>query len=235
MSQRFIRPGALAWFFFITGFATTMALGIWQVQRMHEKEALLARIATAQAADPVTAIPATQEELNALEFHFVNLSGIWLGEAEFHVAARYFKGTVGYHIFRPLMLEDGRVALVNLGWVPAANKDASTRPQTKVSGKTTVKTMVRIGPDRNYFTPANQPEKNMWFGRDVEDMAAYADIKNMIPATFDIIGTQDRAVLPIPSTGAVNLRNDHLSYIITWFGIALGILVIFTLAHRKPA
>lgn len=235
MTSRFVKPTPLAWFFFITGFATTVALGMWQVQRLQQKETLIARIEAAQAVAPITTIPAKESELDALEFHFVKLKGVWLGETEFHVAARYFKGTVGYHIFRPLMLEDGRVALVNLGWVPAAKKDFETRPETKRSGGTELTTMVRIGPDRNYFTPINQPQKNMWFGRDADDMAAYADIKNMIPATFDVIGAQDVKNLPVPATGEIAIRNDHLSYIVTWFGIAAGILVIFTLAHRKKS
>lgn len=233
MSARYNKPNKIAWFFFITGFATTMALGIWQVQRLEEKEALIARIKIAQEAAPVTTIPDNETALKDLEFHYVKLKGIWLGDAEFHVAARYFKGNVGYHIFRPLMLADGRVALINRGWVPAAKKDMTTRSETKVHGKVALKAMVRIGADRNYFTPMNQPEKNMWFGRDVDDMAKYADIKNVIPATFDVIGEQDTKTLPIPSTGEIALRNDHLSYIVTWFGIALGILVIFTLYHRK--
>lgn len=235
MSTRFVKPNALAWFFFIAGFATTMALGVWQVQRLEQKETLIARIKTAQEQTPVTTIPAKESALDALEFHYVKFKGIWLGDREFHVAARYFKGTVGYHIFRPLMLEDGRVALINRGWVPAAKKDAETRPETRVSGAAEFTAMVRIGPDRNYFTPANQPDKNMWFGRDVDAMADYADIKNVIPATFDVIGAQDTKTLPIPATGEISIRNDHLSYIITWFGIAAGILVIFTLAHRKKA
>lgn len=230
-----MKPSLLAWFFFITGFATTVALGLWQVQRLQQKETLIGRIKAAQAVAPITVIPAKESAIDALEFHFVELKGVWLGEAEFHVAARYFNGTVGYHIFRPLMLEDGRVALVNLGWVPAAKKDVETRLETKRSGKAELKAMVRIGPDRNYFTPINQPEKNMWFGRDEDDMAAYADIKNVIPATFDVIGEQDVKHLPVPATGAIALRNDHVSYIITWFGIAAGILVIFILAHRKKS
>ncbi len=55
------------------------------------------------------------------------------------------------------------------------------------------------------------------------------------PAMLDIVGEQDIKHLPVPSNGTIRLRNDHLSYVITWYGIALGILVIFLVYHRKKA
>jgi surfeit locus 1 family protein len=79
----------------------------------------------------------------------------------------------------------------------------------------------------------HQPEKNIWFGRDVAAMADSAKITNVIPVMVDIVGEQDAKRLPVPSDGTIRLRNDHLSYIITWYGIALGILVIFVVYHRK--
>lgn len=225
------RPTMLAWFFFIAGLITTVSLGIWQVQRLSEKEALIARIEAAQASE-VSDIPTSEAELMALEFHRVKLTGTWLPEHEFHIAARYYKSEVGYHILTPLLLDDGRIALVNRGWVSADKKESDTRPQSAVSGKEQITAMLRIGADRNYFTPPSQPEKNMWFGRDVSQMAAHANLDRVIPATFDAIFTPEKGVLPVPSSGEIKLRNDHLSYIITWFGIALGMVVIFVLAHR---
>jgi surfeit locus 1 family protein len=60
-------------------------------------------------------------------------------------------------------------------------------------------------------------------------------VKNVLPAMVDAVGPQDTAKLPVPSDGDIKVYNEHLSYIITWYLIALGILVIFILAHRKKA
>lgn len=234
MWNNYVKPTRAAWFFFITGLITTLALGTWQVQRLQWKTALIAEIEAAHNAAPITELPKTATAMDALEFRRVQLQGAWLGSHEFHIAARYFKGEMGYHILTPFQLSDGRIVLVNRGWVPSAKKELATRPDTAVADEATITGMVRIGADRNYFTPLSQPAKNMWFGRDVAQMAASAKLENVIPElSIDVIGVQDKTRLPVAATGEVHLRNDHLSYVITWYGIALGMLVIFRLAHRK--
>jgi surfeit locus 1 family protein len=155
------------------------------------------------------------------------------GAVEFHLAPRYWRDQFGYSIITPFKLADDRVVMVNRGWVPAKKKDAATRPETAVKGRATINGLVRVGAERNYMSPPNQPEKNIWFGRDVAAMADSAKITNVIPVMVDIVGEQDAKRLPVPSDGTIRLRNDHLNYIITWYGIALGILVIFVVYHRK--
>lgn len=230
---RFHKPRPVAWAFFIAGMAVTLGLGTWQVQRLAWKEGLIATIAQANADTPLTTLPNDEAALKPLEFRRVNLKGQWLANVEFTLVPRYFQGTLGYWIITPLKLTDGRVLLVNRGWVPAKQKEANTRPETAVHGSATVNGLLRVGRERSYFTPKNQPEKNLWFGRDIAEMAAEANLPNVIPAMLDVVGTQDVAHLPVPSDGIIRLRNDHLSYILTWYGIALGILVIFVVYHRK--
>ena len=229
----FVRPRFIAWFFFIRAFSTCVALGTWQVERLKWKEGIIAALAEANAQDALTRLPKTEAELKPLQFRKVTLTGTWRGDVEFHLAPRYYRDKFGYHVITPFKLADDRVVLVNRGWVPAKKKEPSERPETRVRGRATINGLVRIGAERNYMSPPNQPEKNIWFGRDAEAMAASANLKNLIPAMVDVVGLQDVKQLPVPSDGTIRLKNDHLSYIITWYGIALGILVIFVLYHRK--
>ncbi len=229
MRASFTKPTKAAWFFFLTGMITTVSLGIWQIQRLEEKTALIARIEQAQQGEAVSDIPREEAALRALEFYPVTLTGMWVRDVHFTIAARYFRGTVGYHLLQPLTLADGRVALVNRGWIAPEMKD---RPPLE-SGRARLTATLRIGADRNWFTPESQPEKNMWFGRDVAAMSAHAGLKQIVPATFDVIAPIVKGEFPVPSGGEIKLRNDHLSYILTWFGIALGMIVIFVLSHRK--
>ena len=232
---QFNRPRPVAWFFFLAAFGTCMALGTWQVQRLEWKEGLIAEIAAANESAPLTALPQTAEELEKLQFHKVTLSGTWVADTEFHITPRYYRDQYGYHLIAPMKLADGRTLLVNRGWISAKKKEADSRPETRVKGKATITGLVRTGAERSYFTPPSQPEKNLWFGRDIEQMANHASLKNPVPAMVDRIGEQKADQLPIPSDGTIRLRNDHLSYILTWYGIALGILVIFLVYHRKKA
>ncbi|MGJ0425261.1 SURF1 family protein [Methylocystis sp.] len=242
----FTRPRPVAWFFFLLAFGTCMVLGTWQVQRLQWKENLIAEIAEANAQEPLKALP-TNDALAAAQFRTVRVSGTWLPEQEFHLTPRYYRNQFGYGIVTPLKLADGRILLVNRGWVPGKKKLPETRPETAVKGKANFLGLIRTDADRNYFTPPNQPQKNIWFGRDAMEMADYAQLKNAAPAIVDIItpsaplthadakvtDAEPAPKLPVPSDGQIRLRNDHLSYIITWYGIALGILVIFLVYHRK--
>jgi surfeit locus 1 family protein len=232
---QFNRPRPVAWFFFLAAFGTCMALGTWQVQRLEWKQGLIAEIAAANESAPLTALPQTAEELEKLQFHKVTLSGTWVADTEFHITPRYYRDQFGYHLVTPLKLAAGHSVLVNRGWIPAKKKEADTRPETRLKGKATITGLVRTGAERSYFTPPSQPEKNLWFGRDIEQMATHASLKNTIPAMLDLIGEQKAEQLPIPSDGTIRLRNDHVSYILTWYGIGLGILVIFLVYHRKKA
>lgn len=236
----FVRPRPVAWFFFLAAFGTCVALGSWQVERLKWKEGIIAALAEANAGATLTALPVDEAELKPLQFRKISLKGTWVnapqgtpGAVEFHLAPRYWQDKFGYAIVTPFKLADDRVVMVNRGWVPAKKKEASTRPETAVKGRATINGLVRIGAERNYMSPPNQPEKNIWFGRDVAAMADAANIKNVVPAMVDIVGEQDAKQLPVPSDGTIRLKNDHLSYILTWYGIALGILVIFVVYHRK--
>lgn len=232
MLEHFHKPRPLAWFFFIAAFATTVGLGTWQVKRLEWKQGLIAAIESGRSQPPLTALPSDPAELEARNFTPVEVRGRWLDQ-EFHIYPRFFRGHRGYFVVTPLALEDGRTLLVNRGWVPEALKKPESRPDSQVRGSGVVDGLLRVGADRNGLTPPNSPDENIWFGRDAEEMGAYGKLPQIIPAMVDLVGEQDPARLPVPSDGEIKLRNDHLSYIITWYGIALGVLVIFLLYHRK--
>lgn len=229
----FIRPRPVAWFFFLSAFATTLALGSWQVHRLQWKQGLITKIEAARDEAPLTALPETEAELSPLNFYPVSIGGTWVEGVEFHITPRFFQGKLGYFLISPLMLPDGRTLLINRGWIPAAAKDPESRPGTLVEGRGAVRGILRVGDERNGLTPENDPSDNIWFGRDIEAMAAHVNLPRPVPAMVDVVGVQDVERLPIPSDGTIKLRNDHLSYILTWYGIALGILTIFILYHRK--
>lgn len=235
--SRFTRPTPIAWLLFIGALVTTVGLGTWQVARLQWKENLIGTIEHARTEAPLTEaqLPTTEEGWKEKNFWPVKLTGTWDSMIEYHLAPRYYQSKLGYHLVQPLQLKDKRILLVNRGWIPADMKDIGLRPHSIGVGKETITGMIRYGDERNRFTPDNQMEKNVWFGRDVKAMADFYEVKNVQPAMIDLVGTVVKEKLPYPSDGAIRLRNDHLTYIITWYSIALSILVIFVLAHRKKA
>lgn len=230
MFSRFHRPTPLFLLFSVGGVIVLLGLGTWQLQRLAWKEELIAKVEHAARDAPLQKLPYDHEEMQAKQFYTVELTGIYLPH-EFHLAARYHEGKLGYAILTPFRLEDGRTVLVNRGWVPTALKEESARPED-TTGIRTIKAQIRTSNERNFVTPVNQPEKNLWFGRDVVEMAKYSQIA-LEPLTLDLIGPQDLNKLPVPSDGHIAFRNDHLGYAITWFALAIGLAVIALLYNRK--
>lgn len=226
LSRCFHRPRPIPFIMSVGSVILLFGLGIWQLDRLSWKNALIANIEHANETAPLQTLP---EDLAAHRFYRVQLSGEYLAEPEFHLAARYFQSKLGYSLLNPFKLDDGRIVMVSRGWIPAEHKE--TTPKAP-AGPQTILAQIRTSDERNHFTPENQPAKNVWFGRDALQMGAHAKL-DVLPITLDIIGEQDRMQLPVPSDGSIKPRNDHLGYAVTWFGIGFAALIISLLYHRK--
>ncbi len=233
-SRRWHSPRPLAWLAVLTAVALMGGLGIWQLQRLGEKEALLAEIAQ-QGAKPPAPLPQPNAELTANGFRKFAVTGTFLHEYEIHLAARYFRGALGYHILTPLRLDDGRLLLVNRGWVPAAKKESVNRPETLIPGPQSLVVMLRTDRDHTPFTPDHDIKDNIWFWRDIPEIRKRTGL-DLLPVSADVVAPAiDRTVLPIAGDGSFDLRNDHLGYAITWFLVGLsGAIVFFFFHYRKP-
>jgi surfeit locus 1 family protein len=220
-------------------------LGIWQVQRLMWKEALIAQIEASLSSQPQTLDDALAElkttDPKNLPFVHVMLEGEYQHQAEQHMAARYHKGSLGYHLYTPLDTKDAVWVLVNRGWIPKEQKNAESRPDTHASGAVKLRGVIRHPSRRGLFSPDNHAEDNMWFWEDLSAMqAGWPEEQKKLPYVVDVLEVQTpttnqdaKTTLPIPATAKLTLRNDHLAYAITWFSMFIAILVIYILYHRK--
>lgn len=224
------RPTAFEWAVITLAVLTMMGLGVWQIQRLQWKEGMIAEIAQANETLPVEGWP---QDVAALGWHRLQVSGHFLHKDEFHLAARYYRGQVGYHILTPFQLEDGRVVLLNRGWVPPEKKDAAKRAEGQVDGPLSLLVQVRTDKDRNLFTPDAAPASNIWFWRDIEEMRHFS-LLPLEPVTADVLAMEAPGGYPVASNGEIKLRNDHLGYVITWFSLAFIAALMFALFHLKP-
>lgn len=197
--------------FGIAGCAVLIALGTWQVQRLAWKEDILANI-DARLAEQPTAIDLTMTE-DADEYRRVTVSGTPTGE-ELHVLVSGTAAGTGYRVVSKFVTDAGDAILIDQGLLALGNKDAPvlTEP-TDVTGT------ILWPDDKNNSTPEPDLSKNIWFARNVPDMAAHLDT-----APIMVVVTQatppDPRITPLPITSA-NIKNDHLEYAITWFLLAI--------------
>lgn len=199
--------------FGVVGTAILVALGTWQVSRMSEKAAIIADI-QARIVDAPIALPLVPNP-DANRYLTVTATGQFTDEELFILASQKTAGT-GVHIVTVFETTDGRRVLVDRGFVRDDDRviprPASARPVTVIGN-------LHWPRDADSFTPAPDMARNLWFARDVASMAAHL---NTDP-TFIIARTTDEsapaaAFIPVST---VDIPDNHLSYAITWFLLAL--------------
>ncbi len=219
-----------------------VGLGTWQMQRLAWKEALIADLAT-RTGQPPQALPPVIADPADLAFMPVRLRGHFLHDRELYVGARLHRGEAGFDVITPLALEDGRLVLVDRGWVPSARRAPETRPAGQIPGVVTIEGQVRTGGwnGSDLFRPANQPAENYWLWMDLPAMAAQAGVggagaAGAITSLYVVAGPGDNpGGLPIGGLRPVEVRNNHLGYALTWYALALALLVIYVVHQSRPS
>jgi surfeit locus 1 family protein len=205
MTRRMIAP----LIFGVLGVAILLSLGVWQMQRLAWKTAILDEIASRLAAAPVP-VPLDPDPVRDA-YRKVAASGeIEPGELDVYTSNP--PQGVGYRVIVPFRLDDGRRILLDRGFVPIEAKDAP-RPGGPIAVEGTL-----VWPDEtDSFTSAPDREKNIWFARDVPLMA---EALGTLPVLV-VVATTDDPAAPTPMPVGVNIPNDHLQYAITWFLLAV--------------
>ena len=216
------------------GLILLLGLGTWQVQRLRWKEGLIAERAAGLAATPV-APPPTLDAARALELHPVRAEGQFRHDRELDLNLESKTGEAGFHIVTPLILADGSALLVDRGFVPTELKSPATRAAGEPSGTVSVTGLVRIpsAGKPSWFTPDNDPARNSWFYVDVAAMAKAAGTTRVLPFYIDADATPNPGGWPKGGQTVVDLPNNHLSYAITWFGLAAGLFGVYLAYHMS--
>jgi surfeit locus 1 family protein len=228
------RPRLIPTLFTVPGVLILIALGIWQVQRLHWKEGLIAQRDAAVTAAPI-APPQTLAEARGLEFHHVVAEGTFDNDRELFLAASSDNGESGYQVVTPLRMTDGRTMFVNRGFIPLELKDRAKRAAGELTGPQRVTGLLRIAPDKkpSFFLPDNRPDLNLWFWVDLPAMVGQDGIADLVPFYVDADKTPNPGGWPKGGITRLDLPNDHLQYAITWFSLAIALIVIYVLYHRS--
>ena len=217
----------------VVGVALLIGLGVWQLHRLAWKEALIAAVETRAHAAPVDAPPESewlQLDPADYEYRHVRLAGVFDGRRQVRVfralsepRGRY--GGPGYLVMTPLRLVDGATVLIDRGFVPEQQKAAAG--DGLGGGETTVVGLMRASETRNLFTPADDPASGQWFTRDVGAIARAEGLTRVAPFFIDADAGPDPTALPEGGETILAFPNNHLSYALTWFGMAAALVGVF--------
>ncbi len=234
-------PGAFA----LAALAVLIGLGLWQLERLAWKNALIAQVA-ARTTAPAAPLPSESQWNNVGaddEYRRVTASGIFRYDRE---ALLYTvepedrrPGGAGYWVLTPLVLADGSTVVVNRGFVPFDRRDQASRREGQVSGIVTVTGLLRLPEEKRWFAPANDPGKGAWYRRDPAEIAAAFGLARVAPFVIDADAAANPGGLPAGGRTRLVFSNNHLQYAVTWFGLALALVGVFAAfarqrLHRPP-
>ncbi|KIY69153.1 mitochondrial protein required for respiration [Cylindrobasidium torrendii FP15055 ss-10] len=207
----------------------TFFLGTWQLQRLQWKVNLIDELTEKLQLAPLS-LP-RKVNLSVLpEFAWrkVGVKGRFDHAHTILIGPRVREGVHGVNVIVPLIREDGTTILVDRGFI--SNEIAKGFDFSQPDGEVAVLGMLRLSQPRNTFTPDNKPEKGEWYWVDVNGMAEFAGGEKanvqavLVEEIFDgHAGDANRKIMhgePVGRTATVNLRNSHLSYVITWFSLS---------------
>jgi surfeit locus 1 family protein len=217
-------------------FVGLILLGNWQVRRYHLKLKIAHDIATRVHAPPVAAPgPAEWPRITAGDEQYlhVKLHGRFIGSQTL-VHGSSPEG-YGYWAMAPLRTDHGFVVLVNRGYVPP--KPAGTPASAKIAppaGEVTLTGLLRPTEPRGGFLRHNQPEKNLWYSRDVAAIAAadHLPTNQVAPYFVDADAAAGESGPPYPGFTSIHVYNHSLGYAITWYLLALGALLAMGIVIR---
>jgi surfeit locus 1 family protein len=210
-------------------------LGVWQLERLAWKEAILTRIATRTKQElqplPAEAVWAGLQP-DDYDYRHVVLDGTFENDREvlvFHAppSGRLVGVGPGYLVLTPLRLASGAHVIVNRGFVPLAFESRESRHTGEIDGPTRIVGLMRPPEARNAFTPADTPDKRRYFTRDPASIAQSLGLSGPAPFTIDADDVPLPGGWPRGGTTEVAIPNNHLSYAFTWFGLAIGLLGVF--------
>ncbi len=209
----------------LLGIAILSALGVWQLERRVWKLALIERVEhRIHAAPSPMPVPAEWPAVNPAddEYRRVTVSGRFLNDRETLVQAVTDYGG-GFWVLTPLETAGGAIVLVNRGFVPPDRRDPAARGEGNPQGTVTVTGLLRMTEPKGGFLRKNDPAAGRWYSRDVAAIATARALPQVAPFFIDADATPNPGGYPLGGLTVVRFPNNHLTYALTWFGLALMI------------
>jgi len=231
--------------FMLVLMALFVVLGIWQVERLGEKEHLIANVASRMNLAPEPLPPVGEWsafDADAWNYRPVSVAGTLRPAGTVLVFTSLadqrgkFSGP-GYWVMTPLELTAGGTVFINRGFVPEASAGAFAAGGTAEPGLVSLQGIARATEEVNSFTPAPDTARRIEWVRNTARLASLAGpvSQPVAPIYIDLPALGD-GTLPQGGETVVSFPNNHLGYAITWFGFATLVpFLLFFWARRQRA
>lgn len=219
-------------------FVGFVLLGNWQVRRYHLKLKIAHDVATRVHAPPVAAPgPAQWPRIAAghEQYLHVSLHGQFVSGAQTLVHGPSSEG-YGYWVMAPLRTDRGFIVLVNRGYIPSGLPGTNAFAQVEPpGGEVSLTGLLRLTEPRGGFLRHNQPQKNLWYSRDVAAIAAAHRLpaRQVAPYFVDADAVPNGRQWPAAGLTNTHFYNHSFGYAVTWYLLALGTLLASGILVRQ--
>ena len=200
--------------------STLLSLGFWQIYRLNWKLELIEQIENSLKNDP--------EELSNIEkknYLRIKTSGDIDFDKQIYLYNLNDAGKPGFEVINPIKIGDENY-LVNRGWIPFEKKDL---PEINLVDQNQIVGTLMLQTKPSTFKPENDIEKNYWFTLNREDILKFTG-RNFSEYVIYLNGDYK---IPKPRLITAKISNNHKKYAITWFSMAISILLIYLYFRKK--
>ena len=199
---------------------TLLSLGFWQIYRLNWKLELIEQIENSLKNDPVEL--SNIEKKNYLR---IKTSGDIDFDKQIYLYNLNDAGKPGFEVINPIKIGDENY-LVNRGWIPFEKKDL---PEINLVDQNQIVGTLMLQTKPSTFKPENDIEKNYWFTLNREDILKFTG-RNFSEYVIYLNGDYK---IPKPRVITAKISNNHKKYAITWFSMAISILLIYLYFRKK--
>jgi len=197
-----------------------LSLGFWQLYRLNWKLNLINEIENSLKNDPVDLLK--NEKKNYLR---IKTSGEIDFDKQIYLYNLNKIGKPGFEVINPIVI-DNQNYLINRGWIKF---DQKNKPEINSFNQQNIIGTLKLQSKASLFKPENDLKKNYWFTLNRDDIFSFTG-KRFSNYIIYLNGDYET---PKPKVITSNISNNHKKYAITWFSMAISILLIYLYFRKK--
>ncbi|QRN05069.1 SURF1 family protein [Legionella sp. MW5194] len=211
--------------------ASLAGLGYWQIARAHEKEHTL-ELEAQRAQKPV--VDWQPDSPPPAQYQRIRVQGRFLPTV-FLLDNQFYDHAFGYHVFNPLLLENGQLVLVDRGWVKGSLHRNQLPEVTTPRQRSVIAGRVYYPSTKQWVLgDAIEQKKDKYYVIEKIDAKLVSQVLHKSVYPFIIRLNKNAANGYVREWPVVTLSPQrHYGYAVQWFAMALAVLVIYIVLNLK--